>query len=66
MSIRGGALALDLISFAADENGKHVAARKHSIHLEFFAIQPALPASVRALQFQAVVFAVDGDVVKHR
>src|ERR1700733_473935 len=66
MCIAGRMLALDLIGLPIDQNRKHVASRKHRVHLDVAAIQPAPPTGFLPLQFEPKTLSVDGYVVDHK
>src|SRR5712692_3250511 len=65
MHVGRSALALDFVCLTIDQDGEHVAPRKHGVNLDLATIQPALPALTCPVQFQPVPLPVDGDVVDH-
>src|SRR5580692_4414594 len=64
--VPGNALRLDLVSLVADTEGKHVRPNQHRINRDFVAVQTARPPALGSLDFEPVILAVDGDVVKHK
>src|SRR5215469_7045883 len=65
VEVGGGALTFDLVRLAVDDDREHVPPGKNRIYLDLAAVEAALPMAVNAVEFQAVVLAVDGDVVDH-
>src|SRR5208283_2817206 len=66
MHIRRGPLPLNLVGFPPNQNRKHISPGKHCVHLHLTPIQTAPPACFCPLQFEPVIFAIDGDVVHHK
>src|SRR5438477_12434692 len=65
MHLARNALALHFVGLVADAQRKYIGPRQHRVDFDFGSIEAAGPATVRSIQVEPVVLAVDGDVVSH-
>src|ERR1700685_555357 len=66
MHVRRRVLAFDLVGFSPDQHRQHIAPSQDRVHLYVATVQSATPACLCPLEFEAVAFTVDGDVVDHK
>src|SRR5580658_1010332 len=66
MHVRRGVLPFDLVGFSSDQHRQHVAPSEDCVHLYLATVQSAMPACLCSIEFEAVAFTVDGNVVDHK
>src|ERR1700722_1177027 len=57
--------ALHFVSLIADAERNHIGPYQHSVDFDFASIEATRPATVRSIEIEPEVLAVDGDVVSH-